>query len=115
MIAKHKAALLGCMSVKVYVDKEVFMIISIVHYGLFDSPYRRLIEAARIEVISVQVVGHCVKPIVPSRNAIRIKHRNHFEDEIPPQNLPLLIVGTTHQLYFGGIFYLLSDDTESTI
>ena len=62
-----------------------FLLLMLLNYGLLDRPDCRLLCLCRVNVITVEVLGKCVQPVVPTIDAIWVENWDYFEDKLIPQ------------------------------
>ena len=78
------------MSMKVYKDLQTLVLLCLLHNSLSSGPNGRVVSLRWCQVHSVEVASHGVQAIVPTGNAVRIEHHDHFEDEILSEAAPLI-------------------------
>lgn len=72
------------MGVQIDVNKK-FLLLMLLHDGLLDRPDSRLLGLCRVDVITVQILGERVQPVVPTIDSVWVEHRDDFEDKLFPQ------------------------------
>jgi len=89
VIAEHEASPLARMGVEVHVHQQV--VIHLLHDCLLGGPNCWMVLRTRLQVETVEIVGHCVKPVITPRTSIRVEAGNNFENEVFPEQPGLLI------------------------
>ena len=68
---------------QVYIDTDL-AILNLLRNSLFNGPNRWLLLLARVDIVTIQILCQSVQAVVSTVHAIRIEHRNYFEDETVP-------------------------------
>jgi len=75
--------------VEVHIDKEALVLNVLLKDGYFSRPNSRLSKATWIGVVSVEVLGGGVEPVVTQRDPIWVQNGNYLENEVLSQDLSL--------------------------
>ena len=88
IVAKHEAPLFASVRMQVDIDLN-FAGVDLLLDSFLHGPDRWLVDWARVDVVAIQVLRHCIESIVATIDTIWVEHGHHFEDEAVPQDLGL--------------------------
>ena len=87
------------MQVDVYLN---FAGLDLLLDGFLHGPDGWLVDRAWVDVIAIQVLRHCIEPIVATIDTIWVEHGHHFENEAIPQDLGLCALLVCQELPYAG-------------
>ena len=80
MIPEKENALFTCVSMEIYVNLKIFVLLSVLYNSSFCCPDGGLTLLGSIIIKAIEVLTKCVKSIVAPSNTIWIQRLNYFED-----------------------------------
>jgi hypothetical protein len=87
-VSEHKACSLARVCVQIDVDLQIQKLLCM-HQRVLGCEDRRLVSWTRVQVVAIEVLGFAVESIIASVDAVRVEHRDDFEDELVHQHLGL--------------------------